>query len=89
MTDRRALLKFLAASPLFAGIPALLEAFAQEGTLATAGAALDALVLIGVHRNAAGDPEEARAIWTDVIAKYQGNPHVKPVEALFLHRGSA
>ena len=41
MSDRRALLKFLAASPLFAGIPGLLEAFAQEGTLATAGAALD------------------------------------------------
>lgn len=41
MSDRRAFLKFLAASPLFAGIPAVLEAFAQESTLATAGAALD------------------------------------------------
>jgi isopentenyl diphosphate isomerase/L-lactate dehydrogenase-like FMN-dependent dehydrogenase len=41
MSDRRAFLKFLAASPLFAGIPAMLEAFAQESTLATAEAALD------------------------------------------------
>ena len=41
MSDRRAFLKFLAASPLFAGIPSMLEAFAQESTLATAGAALD------------------------------------------------
>jgi len=41
MSDRRAFLTFLAASPLFAGIPAMLEAFAQESTLATAEAALD------------------------------------------------
>jgi isopentenyl diphosphate isomerase/L-lactate dehydrogenase-like FMN-dependent dehydrogenase len=41
MLDRRAFLKFLAASPLFAGIPALQQALAQESTLATAGAALD------------------------------------------------
>ena len=41
MSDRRAFLKFLAASPMFAGIPAVLKAFAQESTLATAGAALD------------------------------------------------
>ena len=41
MSDRRAFLRFLAASPLFAGIPALLDAFAQESTLATAEAALD------------------------------------------------
>ena len=41
MSDRRAFLKFLAASPLFAGIPAMLDAFAQESTLATAEAALD------------------------------------------------
>jgi len=41
MSDRRAFLRFLAASPLFAGVPALLDAFAQEGTLATAEAALD------------------------------------------------
>jgi 4-hydroxymandelate oxidase len=41
MSDRRAFLRFLAASPLFAGLPAMLEAFAQESTLATAEAALD------------------------------------------------
>jgi hypothetical protein len=41
MSDRRAFLKFLAASPLFAGIPTMLEAFAQESTLASAEAALD------------------------------------------------
>ena len=41
MSDRRAFLRFLAASPLFAGVPALLDAFAQENTLATAEAALD------------------------------------------------
>jgi 4-hydroxymandelate oxidase len=41
MSDRRAFLKFLAASPLFAGMPAMLEALAQESTLATAEAALD------------------------------------------------
>jgi isopentenyl diphosphate isomerase/L-lactate dehydrogenase-like FMN-dependent dehydrogenase len=41
MSDRRAFLRLLAASPLFAGIPALLDAFAQESTLATAEAALD------------------------------------------------
>ena len=41
MSDRRAFLRFLAASPLFAGIPAMLDAFAQESTLATAEAALD------------------------------------------------
>jgi 4-hydroxymandelate oxidase len=41
MSDRRAFLKFLAASPLFAGIPAMLDAFAQESALATAEAALD------------------------------------------------
>jgi isopentenyl diphosphate isomerase/L-lactate dehydrogenase-like FMN-dependent dehydrogenase len=41
MSDRRAFLKFLAASPLFAGIPAMLDAFAQESTLAAADAALD------------------------------------------------
>jgi 4-hydroxymandelate oxidase len=41
MSDRRAFLKFLAASPLFAGIPAMLDAFAQESTLASAEAALD------------------------------------------------
>jgi isopentenyl diphosphate isomerase/L-lactate dehydrogenase-like FMN-dependent dehydrogenase len=41
MSDRRAFLKFLAASPLFAGMPAVLEAFAQDSTLASAAAALD------------------------------------------------
>jgi isopentenyl diphosphate isomerase/L-lactate dehydrogenase-like FMN-dependent dehydrogenase len=41
MSDRRAFLRFLAASPLFAGLPAMLDAFAQESTLATAEAALD------------------------------------------------
>lgn len=41
MSDRRAFLRFLAASPLFAGIPAMLDAFAQESTLASAEAALD------------------------------------------------
>jgi 4-hydroxymandelate oxidase len=41
MSDRRAFLKFLATSPLFAGMPAMLDAFAQESTLATAEAALD------------------------------------------------
>lgn len=51
MSDRRACLKFLAASPLFAGIPAVLEAFAQESTLATAGAALDVFDFEAVARN--------------------------------------
>src|SRR5262245_49972969 len=41
MSDRREFLKFLAASPLFAGMPAMLEAFAQESTLTAAGQALD------------------------------------------------
>jgi 4-hydroxymandelate oxidase len=41
MSDRREFLKFLAASPLLAGMPALLDAFAQSGTLATATDALD------------------------------------------------
>ena len=41
MSDRREFLKFLAASPLFAGIPTMLEALAQESPLSVAGAALD------------------------------------------------
>ncbi len=41
MSDRRAFLKFLAASPLFAGMPAMLEAFARDRTPASAGEALD------------------------------------------------
>ena len=41
MSDRRAFLRFLAASPLFVGMPAMLDAFAQESTLASAEAALD------------------------------------------------
>lgn len=41
MSDRRALLKFLAASPLFAGMSAIQSAFAEDGTLSSVGDALD------------------------------------------------
>lgn len=50
--------------------------------------AIDALAHIGSHKRAAGDIEGARAIWSDVVAKYRNNPHVKPIEAFFL-QGSA
>ena len=50
MSDRRAFLRFLAASPLFAGIPAMLEALAQENTLATAEAALNVFDFEAVAR---------------------------------------
>src|SRR4051812_20882848 len=41
MVERREFLRFLAASPLFAGMPAMLNAFAQDSTLAAAADALD------------------------------------------------
>jgi tetratricopeptide (TPR) repeat protein len=50
--------------------------------------AIDALTHIGSHKRAAGDVEGARAIWSDVIARYKTNPHVKPTEVFFLE-GSA
>ena len=50
--------------------------------------AIDALTHIGSHMRAAGDPEGARAIWSEAVAKYRNNPHVKATEAFFL-RGSA
>jgi len=50
--------------------------------------AIDALTHIGSHMRAAGDVEGARTIWSDVVAKYRNNPHIKPVEAFFL-QGSA
>lgn len=51
--------------------------------------AIDALAHIGAHRRAAGDSDSARAIWSDVVAEYKDNPHVKPVEVFFLQAGSA
>ena len=48
--------------------------------------AIDALTHIGSHRMAAGDAEAARAIWSDVVAKYRTNPHVKPTELFFLSK---
>jgi Flp pilus assembly protein TadD len=50
--------------------------------------AINALTHIGSHRRAAGDVEGARAIWSDVVATYKNNPHVKPTEVFFLE-GSA
>jgi tetratricopeptide (TPR) repeat protein len=50
--------------------------------------AIDALAHIGSHVRAAGDIDSARAIWSEVLAKYRNNPHVKPVEVFFL-QGSA
>jgi 4-hydroxymandelate oxidase len=50
MSDRRAFLKFLAASPLLAGMPAMLEAFAQAGAPATAMDALDVFDFEAVAR---------------------------------------
>jgi len=50
--------------------------------------AIDALTHIGSHKRAAGDIEGARAIWSDVIARYKNNPHVKPMAVFFLE-GSA
>jgi 4-hydroxymandelate oxidase len=41
MSDRRAFLKFLAASPLLAGASSVLEALSQNNTIAEAGDALD------------------------------------------------
>ena len=51
--------------------------------------AIDALTHIGSHKRAAGDSEGARAIWSDVVAKYKNNPHVKPTEVFFLQGSSA
>jgi 4-hydroxymandelate oxidase len=41
MTDRRAFLRFLAASPLFAAVPGKLQVLTQENAITTAAAALD------------------------------------------------
>jgi tetratricopeptide (TPR) repeat protein len=46
--------------------------------------AIDALTHIGSHRQAAGDSKGARAMWSDVVATYKSNPHVKTTEAFFL-----
>ena len=51
MSDRRAFLKCLAASPLLAGMPSVLEALAQASTPATAAAALDVFDFEAVARN--------------------------------------
>ena len=51
--------------------------------------AIDALTHIGSHKRAAGDVESARAIWSEVVAKYKNNPHVKPTEVFLLHADMA
>ena len=50
---------------------------------------IDALTHIGLHREVAGDLESARKIWTDVLTRYQGNPHTKMTELIVSQRGSA
>jgi tetratricopeptide (TPR) repeat protein len=51
--------------------------------------AIDALAHLGEHRRRAGNADEARQIWGDVVERYKTNPHVKPVEVFFLGTHSA
>lgn len=44
--------------------------------------AIDALTHIGTHLAVSGDLESARRIWTDVLTRYQGNPHTKLTEMI-------
>ena len=75
MSDRRAFLKFLAASPLFAGIPAMLEAFAQESTLATAEAALDVFDFEAAARKVVPP-----AHWGYMATAWTGKTRSEPIE---------
>jgi len=51
--------------------------------------AIDALTHIGFHRDTAGDPQSARRIWTDVLNRYEGNPHTELTKVILSQRGSA
>jgi len=51
--------------------------------------AIYALTHIASHKRAAGDIDGARAIWSDLVAKYRNNPHMKTTQALFLRADMA
>jgi tetratricopeptide (TPR) repeat protein len=50
--------------------------------------AIDALLNLGFHREASGDLESARKMWTDVLTRYQGNPHSRMAEVILSQRES-
>jgi len=51
--------------------------------------AIDAFTHIGFHREAAGDTDAARRLWTDVVSRYRENPHTAIVQAILDQRAPA
>ena len=49
--------------------------------------AIDALTHIGVLLKKTGDLDGAMKAWSEVVARYKGNPHTKLTEVLFLNEG--
>ena len=75
---------------LFAVDPGVSEAALQQCLTLSPDdtTAIDALAHLGSHKRARGDIDGARAIWSDLVATYGSNAHVRTVEILFLQASS-